>query len=82
MGSFGFAALAALLLAFALLPHPEAARVLQGEKPRSSEVRNRSCSSYQLLEWASVIRRNKNGRAMDFAVVFICPGSSYTYRWI
>ncbi|XP_047095300.1 uncharacterized protein LOC124707683 [Lolium rigidum] len=37
MGSFGFAALAALLLAFALLPRPEAARVLQGEKPRSSE---------------------------------------------
>jgi hypothetical protein len=39
MGSFGFAALTVLLLAFALLPHPEAARVLQGEKPRSSEVR-------------------------------------------
>uniref|UniRef100_A0ACD5U354 Uncharacterized protein n=1 Tax=Avena sativa TaxID=4498 RepID=A0ACD5U354_AVESA len=37
MGSSRFVALTVLLLAFALLPHPEAARVLQGEKTRSSE---------------------------------------------
>ncbi|KAI5018966.1 hypothetical protein ZWY2020_043854 [Hordeum vulgare] len=38
MGSFGFAALAVLLLAFALLPDPAAAaRVLQGKRPGSGE---------------------------------------------
>ncbi|XP_048543425.1 nascent polypeptide-associated complex subunit alpha, muscle-specific form [Triticum urartu] len=37
MGSFRLAALAALLLAFALLPDPAAARVLQGKKPGSGE---------------------------------------------
>ncbi|XP_044975250.1 uncharacterized protein LOC123443068 isoform X2 [Hordeum vulgare subsp. vulgare] len=38
MGSYGFAALAALLLAFALLPDPAAAaRVLQGKEPGSGE---------------------------------------------
>uniref|UniRef100_R7WDB6 DUF7356 domain-containing protein n=1 Tax=Aegilops tauschii TaxID=37682 RepID=R7WDB6_AEGTA len=37
MGSFRLAALTALLLAFALLPDPAAARVLQGKKPGSGE---------------------------------------------
>ncbi|KAM3411150.1 hypothetical protein ACQJBY_003036 [Aegilops geniculata] len=37
MGSFRLAALTALLLAFALLPDPAAARVLQGKKPGPGE---------------------------------------------